>query len=43
VAVTQHLAETEAELFFLVGYTHDLGIKGSIAFLPGHVEVGFVG
>jgi hypothetical protein len=44
VAVAQHLAEAEAELFFLVvvGDALDLGDEGGVAFLPGQVEVRFV-
>src|SRR6185437_15002121 len=44
VTVAQHLAEAEAELFFLVavGDALDLGDERGVAFLPGQVEVGFV-
>jgi hypothetical protein len=45
VAVPQHLAEAQAELFFflvVVGDALDLGNEGGVAFLPGQVEVRFV-
>ena len=44
MAVAQHLAEAEAELFFLVVVSDalDLGDEGGVARLPGQVEIRFV-